>query len=73
MKLKKFEKKLTLNKKTVADLNQSEMNFIYGGSVTVEFKTCGDNCYFTQEFKTCGADCYFTGEFRTCGCPDPQV
>jgi hypothetical protein len=31
MKIKKFEKKLALNKKTIANLNGNEMNTIKGG------------------------------------------
>jgi natural product precursor len=33
MKTKKFEEKLTLNKKTIADLNSSEMNGLKGGQI----------------------------------------
>jgi natural product precursor len=31
MKTKSFEKKLTLNKKTIADLSNGEMKDVYGG------------------------------------------
>jgi natural product precursor len=31
MKAKQLEKKLVLNKETIADLNKEEMNFVYGG------------------------------------------
>jgi len=31
MKTKKFSKKLTLNKKTIADLNNGEMKNVHGG------------------------------------------
>jgi hypothetical protein len=32
MKTKNFNKRLILNKKTIADLRQAEMNEVYGGS-----------------------------------------
>ncbi len=34
MKTKKFDKKLVLKKKTVADLNVEEMKAVYGGGRT---------------------------------------
>ncbi len=37
MKAKKFENKLTLNKKTIADLNKDEMNSVYGADESWEF------------------------------------
>jgi len=32
MKIKKFDKKLTLNKKTISDLNNGQMKHAYGGA-----------------------------------------
>ena len=34
MKSKKFDKRLSLNKKTISDLNFGEMNRAYGGAAT---------------------------------------
>ena len=41
MKTKKLEKKLVLNKKTIADLINSEMKKVYGG---VSVDTCWTDC-----------------------------
>ena len=43
MKSKVFSKKLSLNKKTVANLNNKEMQDIYGGE-TVEPTVCKTRC-----------------------------
>jgi bacteriocin-like protein len=43
MKTKTFNKKLSLNKKTVANLNDKEMQGIYGGE-TVEKTVCITRC-----------------------------
>lgn len=43
MKTKKFNKKLTLTKETVADLSHEALSNIKGGIYTV-FYTCGDDC-----------------------------
>ena len=43
MKTKNFSKKLSLNKKTVADLNNKEMQAIHGGE-TVELTICRTRC-----------------------------
>jgi len=34
MKTKKFDKKLTLNKKTISSLNNGQMKHVYGGEVS---------------------------------------
>ena len=39
MKLKNFKKKLTLNKKTIADLKITEMRRIHGGIIFYEPET----------------------------------
>jgi hypothetical protein len=48
MKSKNFKKKLTLNKKTVADLNIDEMADIHGGGdaprQTIIFVYCSEFC-----------------------------
>jgi len=49
MKTKKFSKKLTLNKKTIADLNNGEMKVVRGGinepprRVTETCQTCDNS------------------------------
>jgi hypothetical protein len=45
--MKKYHKKLVLNKKTVADLSGPEMNDARGGTLTTQtepFTLCGFNC-----------------------------
>ena len=57
MKSKKFEKKLALNKKTVAHLNTDTLTGIKAGLLTVQY-TCDDYCnsILTCEIATvCGA------------------
>ena len=45
MKSKKFSKKLSLNKKTIARLNNNVMDKVYGGYWTKPFDTeCVTNC-----------------------------
>ena len=41
MKPKNFNKKLNLNKKTIADLNNGEMNNAHGGIPCPVTQTCG--------------------------------
>jgi len=43
MKTKKFSKKLTLNKKTVADLNSKEMKDAHGGFADPNTRWIGPN------------------------------
>lgn len=40
MKTKKLSKKLALNKKTISNLSDSEMNNVHGGELTMPPKTC---------------------------------
>jgi len=40
MKQKKFSNKLTINKQTVANVNNSEMEKAYGGAVTIIYTGC---------------------------------
>ncbi len=52
MKTKKFNKRLTLNKSTVVNLNNSDMSKVYGGEWTdpgecirtVNFTKCANSC-----------------------------
>jgi hypothetical protein len=50
MKSKSFRKKLSLNKKTIVNLNMIEMKESYAGGVPLSFTTscilsgCGGNC-----------------------------
>lgn len=55
MKTKKFNQKLRLNKKTVADLNGTEMNGIHGGK--------------PESWLTGCASCLITGCCPTGTCP----
>ncbi len=47
MKTKKFDKKLTLNKKTIVHLSQKDMKKLYGGQETLAGPRCVTvyNCY----------------------------
>jgi hypothetical protein len=51
MKSKKFRMKLTLNKKTIVNLNDNAMKEVHGG----KSETCF--CY-TYGRTSCGTDCY---------------
>ncbi len=55
MKTKRFEKKLVLNKNTIAHLNLDEMNVVQGGLTL----TCATLCAITCE--------HVTGEPVGCG------
>ena len=54
MKSKSFNKKLSLNKKTVANINESHMNNVKGGETTLTCGACKTivSCWETQ-CKTC--------------------
>jgi DNA-binding Xre family transcriptional regulator len=59
MKPKKLSKKLTLGKRTIANMNDGEMNRIRGGSipyVTCPILTCG-GCTLPSLCPTCYTDC----------------
>lgn len=47
MKTKKFDKKLTLDKKTVTELSENDMKGVNGGQETLAGPRCVtvDNCY----------------------------
>jgi hypothetical protein len=64
MKGKKIERKLALNKKTVADLSLNKMDAVKGGRPPTECTYClytctGQPCWgwATYEFRTCAATC----------------
>ena len=51
MKFKKFSMKLTLNKKTIANLNDNVMKEVHGGK--------SETCFCpTYGLTSCGTDCY---------------
>ncbi len=51
MKTRKFDKKLALNKETVANLNKDEMKNAHGGKPFTRETLCPMTCY------TCNIDC----------------
>jgi natural product precursor len=59
MKPKKLNKNLLLNKKTIADLNNKEMNVVYGGAVTNSLGIdCDTGCpCLTRIYVTCLSGC----------------
>jgi natural product precursor len=51
MKQKKLSKKLSLNRKTIANLNSDAMDIIRGGTTSFTFFNCtGMNCTFTCDY-----------------------
>jgi len=57
MKSKKINKKLSLNKKTISNLEIDEMKVLHGGDDTVTLVTCMTNC--RTVCKTCNVTaCY---------------
>ncbi|NIM13661.1 MAG: hypothetical protein GTO45_16205 [Candidatus Aminicenantes bacterium] len=71
MKTKKFEKKLELNKKTIANLSNGQLGLVKGGDKNVpvesESECCGTNtCGSCDTCLTCEATCNTAG----CGCTD---
>lgn len=57
MKTKKFEKKLYLNKKTIADLNSKEMSYVNGGNLTPTTLTYYVGCIRTRINTNCVYPC----------------
>ena len=53
MKAKRFNKKLALNKKTIADLSIDEMNVVHGGETVPICTIIGPTCVVPTEGK-CG-------------------
>lgn len=69
MKKIKLDGKLSLNKETIAKLNDNQMSHIVGGN-TVQ-TNCGETCEFTtceRTTETCADTCADTCA-NTCGCP----
>lgn len=73
MKTKKISKRLSLNKKTVADLNGKEMNGVLGGM-------SGPRACFTIIVITCGPNSCGPGNSNclsnaglVCPCADPDL
>ncbi len=66
MKTKKFNKKLTLNKKTVVNLDSSNMNGVQGGIVETYY-TCPTN--LTHCRTRCATYCPLCPSLDT-ACPD---
>ena len=65
MKTKKFSKKLSLNKKTIADLDNGKMKGVYGGVLQSVNTDCA-SCFYT------GCNCPETEPLGyTCGCTRP--
>jgi hypothetical protein len=62
MKTKIFDKKLNLNKQTIADLKDGQMNKIKGGVNTKDRTLCATRCISGCETITC---CDYT----VCICP----
>lgn len=67
MKTKPFDKKLVLNKKTVAHLNNSEMKAVEGGDMPLCVTIGADTC-ISYEGWTCGT-CIFCPSYKSdCTC-----
>ena len=61
MKKVKFDGKLSLNKETIAKLNDDQMNAVQGGA-TVDFTCRGDSCG-----ATCAGCCSYTNTLHCTG------
>lgn len=55
MKKKPFEKKLVLNKKTIAHLGNNEQDTVKGGIAT---RSCQSYCWCTLTDQMCGVTCF---------------
>ncbi len=61
MKTKKLNKKLSLNKKTVSNLNHNELKLARGGVLTTDWRdTCAQTCENTCDCETNYAFCNIT-------------
>lgn len=73
MKKKNLNQKLQLNKETIANLNNNEMNNVKGGTITqvetcgwkTECRTCNPTCNDTCQ-SACITDCYQTACMTDC-------
>ncbi len=70
MKVKKISKKLVLSKKTIANLENSELNVIQGGRTASPRGTCHTWCDVDPYLSICA--CEYTG-YTACDtyCPCP--
>ena len=69
MKTKKVNRKLTLNKKTIARLNQNELNDFKGGVTETRDLTKCISCTVCITHCTCGDTNCFTYGISDCQCP----
>ncbi len=73
MKSKKFNKKLSLNKNTVSNLNGFSMSKVKGGDVAPPTQvthcevSCFSKCLETCFDFTCAVDCTLSGCVTVCG------
>lgn len=68
MKKKQFERKLTMNKQTIANLSKEKLNALRGGIVTFDCETDGPICtQYIQCQPTEQASCPLTCA-NTCTC-----
>ena len=74
MKPKNLQKKLSINKKTIANLNQKDLNTARGGRkptfdidtcITTIVQTCGPNCNTVDTCQFCLSK---ETEWNTCTC-----
>ena len=69
MKPKNFKKKLTLNKKTIADLSTGQLEGVKGGFIDTSPFTCGTEsvcfCRWTDTCETCET-CVTCNTCNTC-------
>jgi hypothetical protein len=63
MKTKKFSKKLVVNKTTISNLNQEQLNDVKGGVYT-QFPSCNPTCSVNRTSKL---DCY-CDSVQWCSC-----
>jgi hypothetical protein len=73
MKTRKFEKKLALNKNTVANLNTGDMRWIRGGKVELASGESCPVCALTPRCETWDCPITSTVTYYTCQpCPEPD-
>ncbi len=65
MKTKKFNSKLSLNKKTIANLNNHELNYVRGGDTAPSACKCDSEIAICQPTGACTATCGETDEWCT--------
>jgi hypothetical protein len=70
MKSKNFKKKLVLNKKTIADLNNAQLGLVKGGVIPPTLSECAEKCPTNLCTETCLSQCVCTGTY--CFTCDPK-